>query len=390
MSRNIVICCDGTGNEPENRTNTNVVRIYDMLEPGQITLYVPGVGTVGELATASWWKRTKAKVKGLAFGEGLRNNVADAYRFLMNTYQKGDRIYLFGFSRGAYTVRALAGLLQVCGLLQKGNEALVHHAINMYWKQGDWTKADWDKRDEFRTTFGNPEFPEPRKPWDKPSVNKEPQIHFMGIWDTVKFVAGLQFPKIKFRGGLGAQWFKRIQVPFTRELLSVRAVRHAVSLDERRYFYREYVLDLEQTKQRDEWQEIWFAGVHSDIGGTFEEGDHYLADITLRWIADEAERAGLLLDPKIKKKHATITPDHPFGLRHKMSRTWWIAGGWRKRPVVPKNAAAYAGVKLRMDDETKAPAHGRRLPGDKNRYTELLPDDVVFTEINGTAEGGQR
>ncbi|VAW08699.1 hypothetical protein MNBD_ACTINO02-1351 [hydrothermal vent metagenome] len=381
MSRNIVICFDGTGNEPEDRNNTNVVRIYDMLEPGQITLYVPGVGTVGELATANWWIRLKAKIKGLAFGDGLRSNVADAYRFLMNTYEKGDKIYLFGFSRGAYTARALAGLLQVCGLLQMGNEALVHHAINLYWKQGEWSTEDWKKRDEFRTTFGNPHFPEPRKPWDEADTSKEPQVHFLGIWDTVKFVAGLQFPKIKIRGGLGIQWFKRIKVPFTREPLSVRTIRHAVSLDERRYFYREYVLDPELTKKRAAWREIWFAGVHSDIGGTFEEGDHYLADITLRWVADGAEGAGLALDPATKAKHATLTPDHPYGLRHKMSSKWRIAGGWRKRPVVPEDAFVYEGVKLRMDNETEAPRHGRRLPGDKKRYSDLLPEGVKFVGI---------
>src|SRR5262245_60564890 len=113
MPKNIVICCDGTGNE-FGETNSNVVKLYRVLVQDyqtQVAYYHPGLGTMGAPSAlgklAQWW----TKVKGLAFGYGLKDNIGDAYSYLMETYQPGDSVYLFGFSRGAYTVRALAAML---------------------------------------------------------------------------------------------------------------------------------------------------------------------------------------------------------------------------------------------------------------------------------------
>src|ERR1700691_3031003 len=106
MAKNIVICCDGTGNGFDNpETDSNVVKLYNTLHigPEQIAYYHPGVGTLGSPNAngriAKWW----SQMRGLAFGKGLLDNVGDAYRYLMNTYEAGDHIYLFGFSRGSYT-----------------------------------------------------------------------------------------------------------------------------------------------------------------------------------------------------------------------------------------------------------------------------------------------
>jgi len=132
MPKNIVICCDGTGNE-FGAQNSNVVKLYKTLvcNDAQIAYYHPGVGTMGArnalTRIGKWW----TQVIGLAFGYGISDNVADAYQFLMREFEPGDELYMFGFSRGAYTARALCGMLHIVGLLTKGNEALIPYAIRM-------------------------------------------------------------------------------------------------------------------------------------------------------------------------------------------------------------------------------------------------------------------
>jgi len=132
MTKNLVICCDGTRNE-FGAQNSNVVKLYKTLvcDASQIAYYHPGVGTMGARNAlspiAKWWT---LKI-GLAFGYGISDNVADAYAFLMRAFEPGDRVYVFGFSRGAYTARALCGLLHLVGLLTEDNEALIPYAIRM-------------------------------------------------------------------------------------------------------------------------------------------------------------------------------------------------------------------------------------------------------------------
>ena len=131
MPRNIVVCCDGTGNE-YGPNNTNVVKLYEALvrDTNQLAFYDPGVGTFSPLGIPIG--RRVGLLLGKAFGAGLQQNVEDAYRYLMDRYLPGDQLFLFGFSRGAYTVRALAGMLHLCGLLQKGSVNLVPYASRIY------------------------------------------------------------------------------------------------------------------------------------------------------------------------------------------------------------------------------------------------------------------
>jgi len=133
MPKNIVLCCDGTANEFA-QDNTNVVKLYSTLihnDPSQCTYYHPGVGTMEPPGTLTPLRRRMTRLLGLAFGAYLENDIRDAYVFLMQTYGPNDRVFLFGFSRGAYTVRAVASLLHMYGLLRPGNEALVPYAIRM-------------------------------------------------------------------------------------------------------------------------------------------------------------------------------------------------------------------------------------------------------------------
>jgi uncharacterized protein (DUF2235 family) len=122
MSKNIVVCCDGTGNE-FGESNSNVVKLYKMLvhDDSQVCYYHPGVGTMGARnalnAVSKWW----TKIIGLAFGYGISDNIADAYQFLMRTFQSDDTVYVFGFSRVSATARALCGMLHIIGLVREEN-----------------------------------------------------------------------------------------------------------------------------------------------------------------------------------------------------------------------------------------------------------------------------
>lgn len=126
MAKNIVICCDGTGNE-FGEWNSNIVKLYKTLvcNASQVAYYYPGGGTMGArnapTRIGKWWTR----LIDLAFGYGASDNIADAYQFLMRAFEPGDQVYVIGFSRGAYTARVLCGILHIVGLLTKANEGLI-------------------------------------------------------------------------------------------------------------------------------------------------------------------------------------------------------------------------------------------------------------------------
>ena len=131
MAKNIVVCCDGTANQFAV-DRTNVVKLFYALEhgnPAQATYYHPGVGTMEAIGAVTRVARKATKLLGLAFGYGLETDIRDAYVFLMRTFRAGRPVYLFGFSRGAYTVRAVAALLHMYGLIRPGNEPQVLYAI---------------------------------------------------------------------------------------------------------------------------------------------------------------------------------------------------------------------------------------------------------------------
>ena len=217
MSRNLVVCLDGTRNEPETGP-TNVTRLYDIAvkDDRQLVYYDPGVGTMGARSATTRAGRWLTRAGGLVLGHGVRENVEEAYGFLMGAYQPGDRIFIFGFSRGAYTARALTGMLRTVGLLRPGADNLVPYAMKLYAKGGRRgqteaaERAFWRLRSEFTDKFGTPEFPS----------RFEPQVEFLGVWDTVKSVGWLNW-----RAQLEqARW------PFTRKVSNARVVRHALAL----------------------------------------------------------------------------------------------------------------------------------------------------------------
>ena len=327
MVRNLVVCLDGTSNEPES-SNTNVARIYDIAVKNehQLAYYDPGVGTMGARSATTRAGKSLSRVAGLALGHGVKDNIEEAYRFLMANYSTGDQIYLFGFSRGAYTARALAGMLRTVGLLRPGADNLVPYALKLYAQAGKQSadeaeeKDFWRLRNQFNDSFGNPDFPN----------RFAPQIQFLGVWDTVKFVGWFNW-KAQLQQ---ARW------PFTRKLPNVVVGRHALAIHEKRRYYAEYRFDArELASEARDLSEVWFLGVHSDVGGTFVD-DHRLADISLKWMADEARAAGFATDPRAYKKHLTVAPGeelpsaHSLGAIHDNGWPWFLLGaGWRVREI---------------------------------------------------------
>ncbi len=301
--KNIVVCCDGTGNEFGVR-NSNVIKLYKMMkcDASQIAYYHPGVGTMGARAALTqigkWW----TKVIGLAFGYGISENVADAYQFLMRTYEPGDQVYLFGFSRGAYTARSLCGMLHAVGLLTRGNEAQIPYAIRLLKSK----PIDFAVTASFKKTF---------------SIECKP--HFVGVWDTVSSVGWV---------------YNAVHFPFTTAASNVDfvLVRHAMSIDERRAFFRQNSFLKPRNPQQQDVKEVWFAGVHSDVGGSYPEPESQLSQIALRWMVCEAERAGLLVDSSRKAeilggRPPYVAPDPLTKNQHEsLRRVWWIAEFWPK------------------------------------------------------------
>lgn len=281
--KNIVLLCDGTANQVTIYSQTNVLRLARLLQKGdgaggrQVVFYDPGLGTEGSPGALTWFGRAITRGLGLAFGFGLSRNLADAYSFLVQHYEPGDRIYIFGFSRGAYTARALTGLLGRVGLLERGCESLISYAIRYFHACDDHQLNFFKQR--FSRTYpllwqevipGIADGPL-RDRAKKPSRGVVP-VHFLGVWDTVKSI-GL------FR--------RRVSLPDTDWLPNMIYGRHAVALDERRSQYRpelwcadtgDPILHAaEQGKRKANRQSclhqdvetVWFAGAHSDVGGGY-------------------------------------------------------------------------------------------------------------------------
>jgi uncharacterized protein (DUF2235 family) len=294
MAKNIVLCCDGTSNEFAS-ANTNVVKLYQTLvhDPArQVLFYHPGLGTMGSPAALTPVARWVTRVLGLAFGYGLSQHLADLYSMVANAFDAGDKLYLFGFSRGAYTARALAAMLHMFGLLRRGNDVMIPYAIRLLKRSDDERFVIAAK---FKRTFAAPM-----------------KIRFVGVWDTVSSVGTLWDP---------------LHLPFSARNPDIETGRHALALDERRAFYRQ---NLWMPLAGQDIQQVWFPGVHSDVGGGYAERESGLSKLALKWMADEARTAGLLFDDAKLAQVLGAEPDEyskPDALAelHDSLRRWWWA-----------------------------------------------------------------
>jgi uncharacterized protein (DUF2235 family) len=329
MARSLVVCLDGTSNEPETGT-TNVARAYAVAAKSddQLVYYDPGVGTMGARGAVTGLGKRATRVAGLVVGFGVKDNIEEAYDWLSEHYRRDDRIFVFGFSRGAYTARALTGMLRTVGLLRPGAGNLAPYALKLYAQSGGQDPSPheerefWRLRRDFTERFGNPDFPNPFDP-------HRHQVHFLGVWDTVRTIGWLNW-KAQLEQ---ARW------PFTRRITNVGTARHAMALDERRRPYPVYRFDPAVVRESEgRYVEQWFAGVHSDVGGQYPP-DHRLSDIAFTWVIDAAVAAGLDVDPKAYRKHVGVGPGEPLpedgtlGVVHENPPVWSLLGGWKPRRV---------------------------------------------------------
>ncbi|MEO7122157.1 MAG: DUF2235 domain-containing protein [Lacisediminihabitans sp.] len=360
MGRNLVICLDGTGAQPRAKGDSNVIKVFGMLDltdpAKQIAYYDPGVGTFSSSASWGPLARWLSRTGGLAFGNGLRQNLGEAYTWLMQEWNPGDRIFAFGFSRGAYTARALSGMLRTIGLLHPGSENLVPYAVSEFTKrskddrpkgrdgvttpsnanpslaatntqQSATARAFWAGIDEFSDNFA-------RKVNGRSTV----PVAYIGAFDTVKAAGFLKWD---------------IKWPYTRKLENDLRVRHAVSIDEKRRPFREYLVTPTPQSQL---EEVWFAGVHTDVGGTFDD-DSRLSNVTLKWIIEGAIEEGMLVEPGPYAKACTVTELNASGSVHSNSWIWKIFID-RTRPI-PPNAFIHSSVRPRM---TAPGPYAARIP----------------------------
>ena len=222
MPKDIVVCCDGTGNEIGTNIS-NVLKLFRVLEKSdeQRVYYHPGVGTIGLQST---WRRFKQEVRGvfsLATGAGLDKDVLAGYCFLCKNYQEGDRVFLFGFSRGAYTVRVLAGFIYVMGLLPRDQLDLAGYAFAAYKRASSDSQRSGDGPGDSKL----------REAWHFRQIagGRLIQIEFIGVWDTVASVIVPRQDDLLFDMQM---------LRFTRTNNSVKKFRQAMSIDERRRMFR--------------------------------------------------------------------------------------------------------------------------------------------------------
>jgi uncharacterized protein (DUF2235 family) len=243
----------------------------------------------------------------------------------MDFWEPGDRVLLFGFSRGAYTARVVAGLLYTLGLLPRGQHNLVPYVTRLFGAvrreeppevTGE-PKGYWALCQEFRRTFARP------VPGDE--EGRRFRVHFLGLWDTVSSVGWVWDPA---------------KYPYTRRNPGVAVVRHAVALDERRWFFRQNQV---QAAEGQDCRELWFPGVHADVGGGYPEAEGGLWRAPFEWILADAEAAGLRVNAGRKAAVLTRTPpsEKPWAdpQHESLTAKWWPAEFFPKLTWVPKAGA---------------------------------------------------
>jgi uncharacterized protein (DUF2235 family) len=371
MPKNIVICCDGTANE-FSEDQTNVVKLFFALvqDPNQqVAFYHPGIGTMEPPGALTPLRRRISLLLGQAVGAGIEDDIRDAYIYLMRSFEPGDQVFLFGFSRGAYTVRALAAILRMYGLIRLGNEPLVPYAIRMLvgihrarkrtllqWlgiKKATDVRRLFTLADEFKASFSG----------------LQCHTHFIGIWDTVSSVGWISSP---------------VKLPYTSDNPDIAVGRHAVAIDERRAFFRSNLWHPTDNGGPRDVKEVWFPGVHCDIGGGYAEAESGLSKLALEWMLKEAKSAGLLLDTA---KMAQIlgragpgyaTPDANAKIHRSLTFWWWGAEfipkphwNWQKRKEE---------LRLNLFRRRTIPSGARVHQSAFDRYggySARLPEDAV-------------
>ncbi|MFN3076478.1 MAG: DUF2235 domain-containing protein [Alphaproteobacteria bacterium] len=307
MGRKIVVFADGTGNSASSTTKTNVWRLYEALDLNgvdQIAVFDDGVGTQSF---------KPLRVLGLAFGYGLKRNVLDLYKFLCRNYRDGDQIYGFGFSRGAYTIRVLNGLVNREGLVEFTSEEHLDQQARAAYREfrkkafpggfivrgarqlRDGVLGAWEKITKKENEKGE------KKSDEKPEGSVP--VRFLGLWDTVS-AYGLPIEELTRAID---KWFWPMTFRDASLPGNVEWARHALSLDDERISFTP-VLWNESVKPNQSLIQVWFSGVHANVGGGYP--DDSLAHVSLLWMLEEAEGAGLQFHDSIVSEYRAIASEN--------------------------------------------------------------------------------
>lgn len=266
---NIVICSDGTWNRPEEDLDkdfpTNVLRLARAIAPtadgmNQHVFYDWGLGSSHDKFSA-----------GIT-GKGIHKNILDGYRYIVQNYDEGDNIYLFGFSRGSYTVRAICGLINNCGIVKREFANQIDQAWKIYKDPSDNCHPNGKTSKEFRHNY----------------CHVSNAVHFVGVWDTVGAL-GIPFSLL----GL---FDRNDQFYDTKMGPNIKYARHALSIDEQR---EDFEPTIWRVREGVDLKQIWFSGVHCDVGGSYKPDKStglFASDTPLGWMLDQARQAGLSIE----------------------------------------------------------------------------------------------
>lgn len=304
--KRIVIFCDGTWNTPDKMEDgkpcqTNVVKMANALAPNsddgieQLLYYDTGIGSEGNIF--------KRMYDG-ATGTGISENILQAYRFLIKNYEPKDEIFLFGFSRGAFTVRSLAGLIRNSGILKLEYMDKMTRAYKIYRSR----KAAYQPREVESTLF--------RKTF---AVEELTNIKFIGVWDTV---GALGNPLV-----LNGILSRKNQFHDTSLTRKIENAFHALAIDEKRKNFKATLWRQKADAKKQVLEQVWFPGVHSDVGGGYPLTESGLSDISLQWMLEKAQKFNL------KFNLVEIKPN-PLAPKHETFKGFYKLRGKNIRPLV--------------------------------------------------------
>uniref|UniRef100_UPI003D8E49E2 DUF2235 domain-containing protein n=1 Tax=Gordonia sp. B7-2 TaxID=3420932 RepID=UPI003D8E49E2 len=271
MAKRLVVCCDGTWNTFGQKHPTNVRKVVDAVKVGTCAngveqiepLYVAGVGT-------HWWN----KITGGAVGFGLSKNVKEGYRDIVDAFDPGDEIFLFGFSRGAYTARSIAGFIRNCGILKRENRDRVDEAFALY--RGEVKPSD-PEAVAFRERYSH-----------------ESRIRFIGVWDTVGSLGMPDLGESKLANKINKRW----EFHDTQLSNYVDSAYQALAIDEKRKPFEPTLWVAKPDRPADqELEQVWFSGVHCNVGGGYASSE--LSNIPLVWMLKHAKEHDLELNQEI-------------------------------------------------------------------------------------------
>jgi uncharacterized protein (DUF2235 family) len=326
LSKRLIVFCDGTWNTAEQKSPTNVTKVWhalareDAAGTEQRSFYHVGVGT-----------SRSERIRGGAFGFGLSRNVRDTYRFIVDNFEPGDELFFFGFSRGAFTARSTAGFVRNSGILRREHADRVDEAYALYRSRAAHPRGE--QAQAFRKSY-----------------SYETRIRFIGVWDTVGAL-GIPLSPARWINFINRRWaFHDTDLSTT-----VDAAFQALAIDEKRPPFRPTIWAQQPDAANQRLEQVWFAGVHGDVGGGYPE--HGLSDIALRWMIDRAGSCGLVFGDGVVGA-VPPAPD-PKGLQHETRTGWYKLLPAFVRPIGAKVAghesAASSAVDRHVADSAYSP-----------------------------------